>query len=441
MSVSTQIEKAARNLLNSRRSVMIKGGEVGATPIFDNLANEILSIPAGDTSFVLVENTDTAREKQILTGAAKYASIDAIGGMTYKGDTFVATLTEVREDTDYGITLPTKFEFEYVPSIPFQLPAPIEYGGHSFTVVIDASEFMGQGYERYNLTPKKVYLNDSETPVDDTYNFPADVVIRKIKGSLDDSGRAELADIPVGTQFVCTPDFTSMDDGRGFDIPAPLRDTKVTAINSYKADGSLIKQYPLPQSLIDAQTGKGIGAYSDIVDLENGKFIAKTKTIKLADIEGLSSVRYNSTLDGNAFISDSGLVGFKSYSVNDFLLSKTNAFLCNVLPPTTDWQCTTRGVNLQKMSNGNHYINLAIPITALGITSSATSGEIATATIAWLKANDATLIYALEVPTEGALDTTAFERYIEVEAGGTIEFITDSGEVAPSKISYIRRVE
>lgn len=214
-----------------------------------------------------------------------------------------------------------------------------------------------------------------------------------------------------------------------------LIDTKVTAVRSYKADGSLIAEYPLPQSLIDAQTGKGIGAYADTIDLENGKVVHKTKTMKLADVAGWNSLRYNSPLDGNAYISDGGLAGFKSYSVNDFLLSKTNAFLCNVLPPTTDWQGTTMGVNLQKMSNGNHYINLAVPIKALGITSSATAREIGDATIAWLNANDATLTYALEVPTEGALDTDFFPL-IEVEGGGRIEFITDSGEAAPSTITF-----
>ena len=82
--VAEQIIQLKQNLDNSRQTVLLKGGSVGDIPAFDNLANEIESIPSGDANYVFVDDTDTAYKKQILAGAAPLAKLKSIGGMTYK---------------------------------------------------------------------------------------------------------------------------------------------------------------------------------------------------------------------------------------------------------------------------------------------------------------------------------------------------------------------
>lgn len=84
MSIAEQLSKTAQNLSNARQTILLKGGSVGDTPAFDNLASEIESIPSGDSNYVLVDDTDTAYRKTILAGADQYAKLKSLGGMTYK---------------------------------------------------------------------------------------------------------------------------------------------------------------------------------------------------------------------------------------------------------------------------------------------------------------------------------------------------------------------
>ena len=84
MSIEQQLSKLSQNLVNARSAIVYKGGSVGDTPAFNNLANEIESIPSGDANYVLVDDTDTAYKKQILVGASPLAKLKSIGGMTYK---------------------------------------------------------------------------------------------------------------------------------------------------------------------------------------------------------------------------------------------------------------------------------------------------------------------------------------------------------------------
>lgn len=405
-----------------------KGVEINANIGFKDLPEKIKEISTEAVTGVIVDNS-LAFKKTVPTNSTKYCYLNSIGGMTYKiPDTFIATVTEV---DDYGYII--KAEFEYIPSIPFKIPTPDngEYGGWVFECPVD-------GYDNFALNSGGCQLTINGTIECDGMNIPTDVLITSIRGTLTDSSM-NVFDFTVGQELVCTPrffDISGTANAGYFDPPVPLRDTKTTTIKSYSANSTLVKQYSLPQSLIDVQTGRGIENYFDEIDLENNKATHRTKTIKLADVEGWSSVQYGSTnLDGNAFISNNGLAGFRSYSVNDFLLSKTNACICNVLPTTTDWQGRTYGVNLQKMNDGVHYIIVAVPIKALGITSSATQREISEAITTWLNENDATLIYALESPVEGEI-ATGFEPLIEVEGGGMLEFVNEYGKDVPSTVTF-----
>jgi hypothetical protein len=100
---SKLIANVEKNLANSRKAVVYKGGTVGEVADFDNLASEIESIPSGDANYLFVDDTDTAYRKQILSGASPLAKIKSIGGMTYKCNNLMPKTTKT-STTLNGIT-------------------------------------------------------------------------------------------------------------------------------------------------------------------------------------------------------------------------------------------------------------------------------------------------------------------------------------------------
>ena len=53
--------------------------------------------------------------------------------------------------------------------------------------------------------------------------------------------------------------------------------------------------------------------------------------------------------------------------------------------------------------------------------------------------NPLTVTYALAEPTETDIDTSNFDNILEVEAGGRLELITDSGKDAPMTYTYLAK--
>ena len=552
--ISEHLEALKNDLRDCKKAVAYRGGTISTTAGFKDVANKIVTLPANNVVGTVIDDS-VALKKSVPAKSTKYCFVNNIGGATYKvTDTFVATVTEVFE----GTGLIAKAAFEYIPSIPFQLSQPSEDAGWTFRALLDARPL---GLDRdYWLQGSQIYLNDDTTPVD-AWSIPTDVVIRKISGYLDDN-LAELFNVPIGTQIVCTPLFVDWDTVAYFDLPAPLRDTKVTAIKShgsnlldieaalkywgatytkdgdtytitnigfgfskpyvftdeqsictasvsdkfasgivsarmdlgyydgtkFTASGSLnintgatttsaiavnairlnyssitdannwsfgfteirINKgttdcgfypyrepiiYELPQALIEAQTGKGVDGYSDIVDLENGKVITKMKTLKLGDVDMHQIMNAGGT--ENRYISDTGYVGAQYTAINDFLLDfELNPVICNFLPKKSEWQVAYMGVRLVPMtSTGAHYLTISIPYNWAGIEKTDTYGVISNKVRNWVAESGITVTYALEVPIESELDTD-FVPLIEVEPGGEIEFVTENGYATSSTITF-----
>ena len=66
------------------KAIATMGGTVADDANYDEIPNAIETIPVGDATYTLVEDSGTAYRKAILSGAAKYAEINQIGGMSYK---------------------------------------------------------------------------------------------------------------------------------------------------------------------------------------------------------------------------------------------------------------------------------------------------------------------------------------------------------------------
>ena len=424
-----------RNLYADRdkgvANLAAKGVTVSTTAGLSEIMDKILEIKGDTVTGTLINNSVSLR-KAVPIDSAKYAYLNSIGGMTYKiPDTFIATVTEVwNGGAEDQPTLPSKIEFEYVPSIPFQLPAPTEYGGHTFHAIIDASEFVGPGYDGYYLYPKTVYINDSTTPVVDLWNFPSDVVIRKISGTLADDGQALLFDVPVGTQFVCTPDFTSMDDGTVFYPPAPLRNAKPTAIKSYKADGALLAEYTLPTAITDKL---GLGYDANLFN--EYSFVDKEAT------EKVSATTISGTSSMFSVVKNRDRAGYRLPKDATIIEAIQNDKKANLLIPIfgNDYSMSELNNNLSQSGKtnlawqvgGQYYSNYQnawffFPEGTFGTKEEAE---------AWFNERQLTLVYELAHYVITPV-TTDFNPLIEVEGGGYLEFVNEYGQPVPSTVTF-----
>ena len=181
-----------------------------------------------------------------------------------------------------------------------------------------------------------------------------------------------------------------------------LQDTKPTAIRSYAANGDLIKEIPIPEAL--QGTGKGVEGASDTIDFENGKKIIKIGEILLKNMSWTYASNY----------------GFYSYGIKNKFIS--NKILCDSYTTNT-WNNVYSG-STDRCIAGN---GQAIIISDSRYTDDASFKASLT---------DEKLIYALATPTETDIDTSSFDNLIEVEGGGALEFVTDSGEAPNSAVIY-----
>jgi hypothetical protein len=189
MSIAEQITKSAQNLSNARKAILLKGGNVGDNPAFNNLASEIESIPSGDVNYVLVEDTDTAYRKSILNGAYSLAKLKSIGGMTYKRfkeddnllpypyisandmqGTFTVSQDSFADDWNMEITA------TLVDSTnSFTLPAGTYIFNFNASIITDIDDVSPAGWVTINDVTKDVYADENAT-----FTFDTDTLVTNI---------------------------------------------------------------------------------------------------------------------------------------------------------------------------------------------------------------------------------------------------------------------
>ena len=414
------LEKTKEYLRLTRNAVISRGGTISPTAGLIDLPEAILNVPQ-DASVAFHVNDAVSYRKSVPSGATGLAYLNSIGGMTYKiPDTFVATVTEV-----YDAGLIAKAEFEYIPSIPFQLSQPSEDAGWTFRALLDARPF---GLDRdYWLQGSQIYLNDDTTPVN-AWSIPTDVVIRKISGYLDDN-MAELFNVPIGTQIVCTPLFVDWDTEAYFDLPAPLRNAKPTAVKSYKADGTLLAEYTLPTAITD-KLGLGYDAnlFNEYSFVE-GEAIERVNTTVVSSTIGLLGVLKSRDRVGIKLPADANAIDalqitttkaklLTPYFDNDYTMKQLNDTSSLV------WQ-----VGGMIYSTGQH----AWFFFPEGTFATKEEAE------AWFNERQLPIVYEKTEYVKTPI-TTDFNPLIKVEAGGSIEFVNEYGKPVPSTVTFAIRV-
>ena len=417
--MKSELEKTKEYLRQTRNAVISRGGTISPTAGLIDLPEAILGVPQ-DASVAFHVNDAVSYRKSVPSGATGLAYLNSIGGMTYKiPDTFVATVTEV-----YDAGLIAKAEFEYIPSIPFQLSQPSEDAGWTFRALLDARPF---GLDRdYWLQGSQIYLNDDTTPVN-AWSIPTDVVIRKISGYLDDN-MAELFNVPIGTQIVCTPLFVDWDTEAYFDLPAPLRNAKPTAVKSYKADGTLLAEYTLPTAITD-KLGLGYDAnlFNEYSFVE-GEAIERLNSTVISGTAGWFGIvnhrdRVGYLLPSDALVLGSSQTNVKAnlltpYFDNDYTMKQLND------PYGYVWQ-----VGGMVYSAGQH----AWFFLPEGTFATKEEAE------AWFNDRQLPIVYEKTEYVSTPI-VTDFNPLIEVEGGGCIEFVNEYGQPVPSTVTFAIKV-
>lgn len=69
-----------------RDAIIAKGGNIAEDAEYGDVPNAIMDLPVGDSSYALVTDTSEAYQKNILSGAAPLANLKKIGGKSYKSE-------------------------------------------------------------------------------------------------------------------------------------------------------------------------------------------------------------------------------------------------------------------------------------------------------------------------------------------------------------------
>ena len=410
--MSAQTEKLQNNLARCRNAVLQKGGTVGSAVAFDNLPQEILTIPSEGNQYILEDNSATAFRKDIPSGVESYIKLKSIGGMTYKrirldnlisspktvSETFTGAVYQYHylnavllDSTTDAVEL--KPNVEYAIKLNLKADAPM-LNGFIGAVYINGEMFFAHstGADEWRFTvPDTIYAGNLTCE----YEFQTDAE------SITVTYSPVLAEVTDNYELV---------------------DTKVTAIRSYSADGILKVNYLIPEAL--QGSGKGVAGYYDTTDFENGKDIKKTETYVFTGNEGWTSYT-SGVLPSGAYC---------YWNANGKPNGKIGAFtsVCD------------RFENMDKAWDYAPYTGVYSDHHTLNrvyfVTSKPTVDEWkAYLAEQYTNGTPVTLTYALAEPIETDL-TETIGNIIEIEEGGFLEFVNDDSKAVPSSISYLRRI-
>ena len=432
--MSAQTEKLQNNLARCRNAVLQKGGTVGSLVAFDNLPQEILTIPSEGNHYILEDNSATAFRKDIPSDVESYIKLKSLGGMTYKRhkpDGNLLPYPYIDNTDTQGTFIFNKISDDWLlyktatlvdSTNAFKLPKGTYVLHLNHSVIEDSTQalYSPSGYVSINGDMKWVETGTAIPYA--TFTFDTETLISNIEVYMEWMVDM-VVDNPIVTGSISPVLYREGEAVTFTPRQMELVDTKVTAIRSYGADGILKANYLIPEAL--QGTGKGIEGYSDTTDFENGKDIKRcdTNTLTGDELWGEYPMEIINGLHVyfTAYGKPNGASGYKTSMCSHF--SNVN----------TVWSAEVNAVNAYSdhPSMGG-YVYFKTTIATLAEWTTYLSEQYASG-------NPVTVTYAVAEPIETDL-TETISTYLKVEEGGYIEFANDDSKAVPSSISYLRRI-
>mgnify|MGYP003542331312 FL=1 len=424
MSIKSELDKTASYLRRARQSIIGRGGEISLNAGLKDLPQAIFNIPA-DNSLSYYTDEEIAYQKIVPEGAEEYALLKKVGGMTYKCNNLIPYPYSQTTHTNKGITFTDNGDGTIMVN------GTATGGNIFFDVCGDLST--GIPWMECNLPAGSYFLSGCpKGGSKSTYRLSFALKDEEGTKSFDSSDIGEGLNITISktaTQMFCRAviydgmtvnnlTFKPMLNVGTTALPYEpffegLRDTKVTEIVS-KGENLELISYPIPEA-VQALDGYGWGINADCynyIDYEKKQFVKRVERVDMGTLgwwetSGVVS-RFGSPLKKLA--KPTG-----SYNV------AVNA-ICSAYPNITQnfLFANNTGVSIQALTANNVYVYDANY----------------TDTPSFKSAMSGVMLYYELIITDIS-DILTGDNFIEVESGGTLEFVNEYKNAVPSTIKYI----
>jgi hypothetical protein len=384
-------EKVIDSLRDARRAITGRGGEISPTAGLKDFADAIYNIPA-DNAITTVEKNEVAKSVIVPANSTKYAYLAEFGGMTHR-DAETNTLHNAKptEIVSEGVNLYSGSAEFVLDGTDKNITIPI-VGAEEITTL----SFIRDG-TRVNAASLFQLVYEDGTTFGLAPGVPSGVETIKY------TSKSKVTAI----KLVNWCKFT----GRVYDIQ--LENGSVAT--EYKPYVGTVATRAIPAE-IQALDGFGEGVsidYYNKVDLVNKKYKRSVETMVIDGSEDWSKI-----------YSD-----YFALPIGEHGMIVAHACICDKYETVSvAQQPSSIGITV---INSAAYSDARILLRPKGFTSEMTKAELKEI----LSKEPLTVTYALATPEEYDLPVK-MNPLIEVEGGGTIEFVNEYGNAVPSKTIY-----
>ena len=403
MDIATKLTDLTTDLRACRQAITEKGGTISANAGFAEVADKILEIPSGTTSVGTVINDSISVFKQVPANSISHCYISKLGGYTHAVPDDSTILAPIRLEN----AKPTAIRVHGVNLIPF----PYRVG--SITKDVGYSETVG-GITFTIMEDRGVKAVGTATGASNSSFEICDINFAQLYGECSRSGCV----------FNKNTGVTSVSIKRGTTV-----DTVIYPMTNFGSTGLPYTPYrepityTLPES-ITSLTNLGLGLYDNEYnecDFVNGKYIQRcntktfvgTETFTKSTVITRSRFSVATPVDCRYWRGASGSLANQKcdYFGSDASIDQLNGD-DTIMNKGTQWQ-----------QNWYWYV------------SSVDFPDLETWK-AYIAEHPMELVYELEMEKTEELNMGGFNPLIEVEGGGSIEFITDSGYAPNSTVVF-----
>ena len=418
--VDTQVEI-------SKKAIIGRGGNISSEAGLEDLPQAIFNIPA-DASLAHYTDEGIAYRKNVPAGAEKYALLKSVGGMTYKCKNLFPILQWANR-TIGGITFRLDENGVYHLSgtatetlfTVLKLNLPIG----KYTLSLNCNKQIGTGYvNAVYVTGRSAdgdwkishstHFSNTYTTITTTVDM-VDVTFAIMEG-VNCDGLTIAPMINEGDYIPYEPYYEG------------LRNSKTTEVKSDRANGELISSRPIPKALQDID-GFGWGINADCynyVDYENKQFV---KRVGVAVFDGSADELWVATSALN--MTDYNAFYIRQYATNSHKTSGGEA-ICDKLSILTTSELYYSNIGGFYMGNvTDKQIAIRVPNSIADVSALRT----------WLSQNPLMFYYELTEPIITDIsDILTDDNFIEVESGGSLEFVNEYKYAVPSMLKYTIKV-
>lgn len=422
MDIATKLTDLQTDLQECRRAITYRGGEISATAGFKEVAEKIVSIPASSSIGTVVDE-NTSALKVVPSNSTKYCYLKSIGGYTHVVPDDNTELAPIRLEN----AKPTAIKVHGANLIPF----PYSSGGVGFTQTKGGITFTINADRSFTVkgtaagTPSFVLAENLNLPTDVDYYLSGNL----ISGTWGDGVFVytnNYSNSTNTTPIVKCPadkkvDWISVLISSGTTVDATFKPMLSAGVAVPYSDYKSPTTYTLPES-ITSLLNLGLGMYDyeyNEVGLVNEKYSRRygtktfvgTETFTQSDLGSRKRFQIKAPTDERYWGGSRPSI-LKADYLN---VDKTAGEINN--------NDTLKNYILSYQGNWFFYVDGTI------------FPDLATWQ-AYLTEHPLEVVYELYEKEITDIDISDFNPLIEVEAGGSIEFITDSGYAPNSTVIY-----